>query len=594
MIMTLVSRIFPGIVNGLYAYGVERAALERALNGLALTGIIVLGAGVTLFFVRKRIASWRRRVSGTRLFMATLASMTLLSFPDPVFPLKPNLDVSWQWALNHFAFSGAWGRDFVFTYGPLGWLLCPSGNGATVLVAIAANLAFSALWVWSVRKIYLSSDENRAVAWGLVLTMLFPQVSMEWRWGLLALVLTQTSWFAAGIVTAMLAMTKFSSLIMVVGTQTFFMAANRFRKCGRYFLGFAVAIVLLSAVLFNSPQDAFNWANGSIQITLGYNQHMVTEKNWIQLAMPIVAILALAHRPRHLLAIFPLAPMLYCTLKYNWVRQGIEPLLYTLMAAAAVLMGRFTAERRRLVITACAFLTVGYALTLPRFFAGNTYIAFPFGVNPLGVIRTVFLPQTEARAKEQAKVALASAALPSGFRRLIGDKTVQLLPHEFAPAMADPTLRIVPFATLQMYSAYTVYLDELAANSYEKASAPDFIALDLAQPSIDGKNAFLDCPRAWAAIRSRYVLCAEDGTRLLLRRRPIPRTVICDKRISTPEEPTVERLVGILFRNTIHTTDLVDSNGKVKTYRVNPSVLSDPVDHDLPLEVSAVAAYFRD
>ncbi len=52
------------------------------------------------------------------------------------------------------------------------------GHWSTVLSALAANIGFCLLWIWSFRRIYLSSDNGRAMAWGLVLTMFFPQQSI--------------------------------------------------------------------------------------------------------------------------------------------------------------------------------------------------------------------------------------------------------------------------------------------------------------------------------------------------------------------------------------------------------------------------------
>ena len=162
--------------------------------------------------------------------------------------------------------------------------------------------------------------------------------------------------------------------------------------------------------------------------------------------------------------------------------------------------------------------------------------------------------------------------------------------------MADPTLRVLPYATMQMYSTYTAWLDGFAARSYSVAGAPEFIVVSLPDLAFDGKNAFLDSPRTWAAIRANYSLCdsAENGQRILLRRRTSPRPVLCDRRIAVPAVTLGERLVALFFRGGMHYAEIEVVSGELQRFRVNPSVLKDPVDHDLPLMVDGLAAYLTE
>ena len=410
-------------VQGLYANGVARESLARALNGTVAAGTILVLSLFMMIIFRARIIAFLHRFEGHRLFAFALVSLTLLSLPDPVFPVRPGLDYSWQWMLNQLAFTQEWGDSVVFTYGPLGWLLCPSGRWTTVLVAVAVNIGFCVLWIWSVQRVYLSSEDGKVVAWGLVLSMFFPQMSMEWRWVVLAIVMTRASWRVAGIVAAMLMFMKFSQVLVVVGTQVFLLVADRKRRVSCYVIGFLVMFVLLSALLFPSPAALWNWMAGSFQVVFGYNRHMLVERTSVELMLPIVAFLALVNRPRHFLAVIPLAPLLYCTAKYNWVRQGIEPFLYALMVADAFLMGKFMHSRRRFAITAVLFLLIGYGLTWPRYFAANgTYYVFPFGVNPMGIVRTVAMPFSMREERSRSKLLLEESKLPANIRRLVGGR----------------------------------------------------------------------------------------------------------------------------------------------------------------------------
>ena len=222
-------------------------------------------------------------------------------------------------------------------------------------------------------------------------------------------------------------------------------------------------------------------------------------------------------------------------------------------------------------------------------------MAFPFGLNPMGFVRTVLLPSSISKAKSRAQALLARSELPAHLRATISTGTVQLLPHEFAPAMADPTLHLIPYATMQMYSTYTAYLDEFAASSYSIKSAPDFIFIHTTYLAIDDKNAFLDCPRTWAAIRSNYSLqhMSEDRRWLLLKRRCSPRPIVYNRQIDVPIETTMDKIVAFFFRGKLHYADIKTSSGTIERFRVNPSVLKEPVDRDLPLDAAEIAEYFR-
>ena len=147
-------------------------------------------------------------------------------------------------------------------------------------------------------------------------------------------------------------------------------------------------------------------------------------------------------------------------------------------------------------------------------------------------------------------------------------------------------------ARLAELSCVSVHmLSNLETGSENAASG--FIVVSLPDLAFDGKNAFLDCPRTWAAIRANYSLCdsVEDGQRILLRRRTSPRPVICDRQISVPDVTLAERFVALFFRGGMHYTEIEVAPGALQRFRVNPLVLKEPVDRDLPLTIDGLATY---
>jgi hypothetical protein len=53
-----------------------------------------------------------------------------------------------------------------------------------------------------------------------------------------------------------------------------------------------------------------------------------------------------------------------------------------------------------------------------------------------------------------------------------------------------------------------------------------------------------------------------------------------------------EKLVVFLFRGRLRFVEIETLSGTKHTFRVNPLVLQDPVDRDLPLDVKDLAGYF--
>src|SRR5215468_1836408 len=107
-----------------------------------------------------RPATLRRHVSEPGAPRSRWAAFALLmlvgwfTFPGNDAVAKTGLDPSWVIGLNLFAHDGfRFGRDVIFTYGPLGWVVRPLEVGAHLLignwvrVALHLLLLGTALWL---------------------------------------------------------------------------------------------------------------------------------------------------------------------------------------------------------------------------------------------------------------------------------------------------------------------------------------------------------------------------------------------------------------------------------------------------------------
>lgn len=81
------------------------------------------------------------RIPGSVAFYLLLGYAGLLLFSVNYTAVVPGLDSSWVFALNHFAHGPElFGRDLVFTYGPLGFLAVPQNIGSNLVLAAAVHI----------------------------------------------------------------------------------------------------------------------------------------------------------------------------------------------------------------------------------------------------------------------------------------------------------------------------------------------------------------------------------------------------------------------------------------------------------------------
>ena len=123
---------------------------------------------------------------------------------------------------------------------------------------------------------------------------------------------------------AFLAMMKFSSIVIALGTQVSLLFFDKNRRVIAYLSGFVVTFTLLASFYFSSPVSFWTWLTGSVQVASGYNKHMILDKGLLELSIPFIAFAIVAFRPRMFFAAVPLAPLLFCSAKYAWIRQGFH------------------------------------------------------------------------------------------------------------------------------------------------------------------------------------------------------------------------------------------------------------------------------
>lgn len=108
------------------------------------------------------LATLDRRADEIRK-LALLFGLILLSWPLPIRPIVTALDPSWMAGINWASAHGiVFGRDAMFTYGPLGFTLCPVDCATEHWrwVAVAGQLCLYGLW-WLSAGMVLAHIQDR-------------------------------------------------------------------------------------------------------------------------------------------------------------------------------------------------------------------------------------------------------------------------------------------------------------------------------------------------------------------------------------------------------------------------------------------------
>jgi hypothetical protein len=469
------------------------------------------------------------------------------TFPGGYNALEAGLDSSWMYGLSDLAGSGyLFGRDVAFTYGPLGFLVNPLGGGwrltagvacwallhVVLFGAIAANLrrlrwklaCFCAgyilligLGLWReyrvlaavIALVMLSLEDG---AWqpaaGAAVLSVFA-LEMKWSTGLAAIAVTAGSW-----------------LVLFRGS-----AGDR-RAALSGIGGFAASITAAMFFLHRSPEYFWDWMRSSTEIGSGYSAAMSLEGPNGPLALAALSALVLTAlflmvqppvRARLLLCAVPA----FIAFKHGFVRQGGQSMAFF---SAACLFPLIVSAAPSASVRDTKRLLAGFGVLFAiAVIYGANYVSYPAvtwnGFERLLTLRTgaenvygvLHLQQLRESLRGGGKT-LAKDVLPAEWQARLREASVSIVPWELSIGAVNP-IHMRPIATLQLYVAYTTYLDNLTAGAFAQRGADYLI---VSHEGLDGRNPFLDTPATWRAIMSNYELADSDipGRRALLIRKP--------------------------------------------------------------------------
>lgn len=577
----------------------------------------------------------------------SFAYLTWILCPIRYFaPTRANADNTWFFALNYAATHHlAFGRDVVWTWGPLAYLLVPFDLGSN----LARGLAFqTALWtlvaivLWDllvssrlpVRTVALFS---LFIAFCSLAYDVYPS-NLLLPLALILLVHYQTRGGTSRLVAALfliglLPLVQFAAAVVAAGVIAGFVLHRVLRRPAATRREIALALCVPSFVAiftgffaFNSFADSAAYLKSSQELAKGYAiamsfsgppSQIVLALLALALLLAVFALLAFARNKLVVFYALILAVPALFELRHGLVRQDeahLTQFVCFIAFALALLTLSVDLQRRTVEIAACFVVFAFFPLWRQATSAGN----FPRTASLL-IGQTVpqriwdVLHYKTLRRTLQA-TALHNAndfGLDASIRQIVANQSVAFLSPQYSNALGE-NLNLAFLPVLQNYSAYTSYLDEFNAR-WISSRGPQFLAFD--GLAIDNRHAWVEAPATWAAVYRWYDARSLGQRYLLLERRSEARFKdfdVAESRnikfgevipVPQSDQPmfwsltcslnSLGRLRAALLRVPEVTATIFFPAGRARVFRVIPPVLLAPSPaNDLPFTLAEYAQVF--
>jgi hypothetical protein len=546
-------------------------------------------------FAANSARSEAERVAGA-LTSTPFLGVLLAIFTWPLVWPGPSIGPDPSWAAGLYMAHDIglqFGEQFVFAYGPLGFLQVPAlyDEGLWTIASlyqglVHVGLAISLLWV--ARRAFPLAVAVPACYMLLVIGHLEGAVVLLTLIWCLAAVGDRPPGFATPLVILgggaiaaieLLGKLNFGIAILLFCSIAVLGLPDRRRNAPQFVGVFLLTLASLWLLAGQGLANAPDFASNALEVLSGYSRAMsanVSDVNWQRpYAVGVMALLLLgafvATRryplPRRVASVAIVGLFAFLTFKQSFVRQGLGngsdffPMMLGAAIAIAcrlpVRLSKLPPRSPALALTLPLVVLTIVALPSPSFWGSlkpNDHIDFlrqELHALLSGSERRRLI--SDGRESMKSVYRLDPVAL-----RLIGDRTVHVEPWEIGAAWAY-RLNWRPLPVIQGYQAYTPALDRLNA---EALSGPDAPAMILRQnikafagttgASIDSRNAAWDPPAAALAMHCHYrVSHTTNRWQVLDRSRnrcglPRPIKIVhsqTDRKIAIPPPPTSSDVV---------------------------------------------------
>jgi len=499
------------------------------------------------------------------LWYVTALAVLVISIPWHMSMPAAELDPSWQMAI-HYAYAQGmqFGRDVVFTFGPLGFLWLPQyyPDHYYSMLAFWASLSLMFLMV----VYYLSASGNKiqiSVQCILVYTILtvgvFVRDAILFSYFALLLIFVldqrkKSSAVRAGLTVGLISfavligLEKFTGLILAVVILILLdFRLLMMRKVPRYSIFFAVLFVLFAvSVGKQEPSSILPYLQHSWIVASGYSQAMQISKSFAKLCVYLLVVSTFVvfsaliewKEKRFDLTNFTrwlgLLLVLFMSFKAGHVRQDghIEISWLTLVFVMAIystyFFRHFPQKVYQLVFCGIAMLAVVPTIYIHTSRAHSTYLEV-LDRDVMQRLRTAAKVLMHGKAYQDIAYATALAQIRHSFplQSVIGsDESVDLYSWRASVLIANQ-LNYRPRPLLQSYQAYTGRLAALDRDYLYSDKAPERLLFGI--ESVDGRYPGMEDGFSWPGILSLYDSAGKTNKYIILKRRVRPRILSYEK-----------------------------------------------------------------
>jgi hypothetical protein len=435
-----------------------------------------------------------------------------------------SIDASWMLALsNAWSQNLVWGKDIIFTYGPLSFLSTRViiNNSAWVLFTFDFYIACS--FVWIIYKIIgdMFSWKKSIL---ILLTCFFYKQAM-----LLSLVFTlqlivilylnqykqegkYVYVFQAVVFTALIFFIKLNLAFISPLIFVLYIFYLKICKTLSWNASTISILTLILAILFCSlcfPINIVAYITTGISLISSYGDAVyIYPRTFLEKALSVIIlalfILGVFYILKELknrtsaekIICFIFILILFIEFKQSYVRADVDHLkdfFYCFPATLLVFMYVINAQYKY-VYWAFLFPWVMCIVLMIRFqdyyYPIKKIVAFP---------AYFYSILNSPNYYDQAKIRM----LPENIKQKIGNGTVDIIPWESSIIILNK-LNYAPRPIIQSYQAYNGSLDKINANRYLRANAPEFVLYNI--NSIDKHYHFFDDTYLKEALYSKYTI----------------------------------------------------------------------------------------
>jgi hypothetical protein len=529
------------------------------------------------------LLSHKARCSHALLFL--LLWLSLLDFPREIS--IQTIDANWILCLGHFlANRYQCGVDYVWTYGPLGYLVHPVYDPDLFwwkyLWEVSIKLAMA--WLLAAWADRLRPGWTRAIFVLMTLLFLLGAVDALYLFCLIMLgllPLRDERWrrserlAVVAILLAVLALTKFTFLLLgtaVWGVVTLMPGLNGRRRVALA-AGYPLAWMIGWLLLGQSPHNVSRFLASSWEIVRGYGEAMVTEGSprtvYIAGAALILFLVLLASYPftqarrwEDRLGVSLLCASMFLAWKHGFIRQDrlheyhfFGYLLFVPFAVEGLRGSAAGPPSRFRAGLAAALVLIGVLCRgpIPRPTDWLQRLCFN------GII--VLTPERYKRSLDKQQEALAAEWALQETQQRVGESPADLISLAQGVLLLN-RLTYRPRPIFQSYSAYTSDLLERNAAFYRSERAPPFVLCQLAP--IDGRFPAMEDGPLLLELLYRYRPMSREKGFLLLKRRAdadtagskthpvlLQRTITFDEEVRLDELGSMPKLLSVHLENTL-------------------------------------------